>query len=139
YAQSGVIAPPARLQIGLHGTLDPDAAGRDQALAAIDIAAEAGLNRLAIDGVVLADAAAALSLPGLLNYFSPELLGSVLAHARAKGVLIESANQVDIDTISRQIWSTLNTARAMGFDLGKYALFPLTLEQCEAVVAEVQA
>ena len=45
---------------------------------------------------------------------------------------------IDADSVARQIWSTLTTARAMGLNLGKYGLFPLTLEQCDTVVERMQ-
>jgi hypothetical protein len=46
--------------------------------------------------------------------------------------------QVDPDTVARSIWSALNTARAMGLHLGKYSLLPLTLDESERVVDQVQ-
>jgi hypothetical protein len=138
YLRQGKIARPAIHGLGLHATLDPGEGGRDQALAAVDIADRAGFDRVAFDGVVRAEADAAISLPGLLNYLAPEFLAPVLLRARKTRVVVEPANQVDADTVARHIWSGLNTVRGMGFDLGKYALVPLTLEQCDAVVAQVQ-
>jgi hypothetical protein len=79
-----------------------------------------------------------ISLPGLLSYFAPEDLRPLLEVARDKNVRIEALNRVDVDSIARQVWSSLNTVRGMGFDLGKYSLLPLTLEQCDTVVAQIE-
>jgi hypothetical protein len=137
--RQGQIARPEIHELGLHAVIGAESAGRDQALAAIDLAVRSDLTRVTLDGIVRAEAAAAVSLPGLLTYLSPELLAPVLAKAKARGIAVESANQVDPDTVAREVWSSLNTARSMGFDLGKYSLFPLTLAQSEAVIGQVQA
>jgi len=45
---------------------------------------------------------------------------------------------VDPETVARHVWSGLQAARRMGFELGKYGLFPLTLEESEAVIGLIQ-
>ena len=107
-------------------------------LAAIDLAAEVGIRRVAVEGIVSREADLALSLPGLLDYFPIELTNAFLGHAAARGVKVDPYPQVDADTIAREIWGSLNTARAMGLHLGKYGLFPLTLEECDVIVGHVQ-
>ena len=112
--------------------------GRDAAVRAIDLACAAGIRDVSIDGVVRKQADRAISLPGLTNYLAPGLVAQVLRYARQKGVRIRPLNQDDPDTVARSIWSALNTARAMSLHLGKYGLFPLTLEESEIVVSQVQ-
>lgn len=126
------------LQLGLYVAITGDEAGQAMALAGVELADRAGLRRIAVDGVVRKEADAAISLPGLLQYFPPPHLSALLDAANRRGIAIESVNQVDADTVAREVWSCLNTARAMGFDLGKYSLYPLTLEQSEEVVSQVQ-
>ncbi len=138
YVQNGKIAAPRIHQIGLTVRIGWGPKGRDFALRTIDLASSVGIDHVAIDGVVRKDADSALSLPGLLDYLPPELVAEVLKYAQDKHVQVRSINGVDPDTVAREIWSGLNSARAMGLDLGKYGLFPLTLEQCDTVVEHVQ-
>jgi hypothetical protein len=99
---------------------------------------EVGIRHVLIDGVVRKAADRTNSLPGLLNYLAPALADHVLGYADHKGVRVRLPKQVDPETVARSIWSSLNTVRAMGFHLGKYGLFPLTLEESEIVVRQVQ-
>jgi hypothetical protein len=138
YVAEGKIAAKKDHELGLHVRIRADQMGRDDALHAIDLAQAAGIGHVAIDGVVRPKADRAVSLPGLTNYLPPKLVDDVLKAAQQKGVQVRPLNQVDPDTIARSIWSALNTARAMGLHLGKYGLFPLTLEEMDAVVAKIQ-
>ena len=135
---AGKIAAKKVHRLGLHARIRAERDGRDDALRAIDLAHAAGIGQVAIDGATRPDADRAISLPGLTTYLSPNLVGEVLKAAHQKQVLVRPLNQVDPDTVARSIWSTLNTARAMGLHLGKYGLFPLTLEEMETVVDKVQ-
>src|SRR5262249_15747266 len=83
-------------------------------------AAARGVASVGIDGVGRKEADRVGSFPGLLNYLPPADVARVLTHADAKKVRVRPRRQVDPDTVARSIWSTLNTARAMGLDLGKY-------------------
>lgn len=138
YVQDGGIAAPTIQQLGLSVDIGPGQAGSDAAIAAVDLAAAAGLRHLAIDGVVRKEADEVISQPGLLNYLPPDLVAGILDRAESKSVDVTPINRVDADTVAREVWSGLNTTRAMGWDLGKYALYPLTLEQCDLVVQQVQ-
>jgi hypothetical protein len=138
YVQSGKVAAPQVQRMGLNVRIGWETKGRDAALQAIDVASSLGIEHVSIDGVVRKEADSTLSLPGLLNYLHPEIVSEVLKYAEKKGVSIQPINTVDSDTVAREIWSGLNTARAMGLDLGKYGLFPLTLEECDKVVGHVQ-
>jgi hypothetical protein len=135
---SGKIAAKEKHKLGLHVRIRAEPDGRDDALRAIDLAHAAGIGQVAIDGTVRPEADRAVTLPGLTNYLHPNVVGDVLKAAQQKEVLVGPLNVVDPDTVARSIWSTLNTARAMGLHLGKYGLFPLTLEEMKKVVGKIQ-
>lgn len=142
YVSSGKAAglkrcPPGQT-LGLAAWVGRGPAGRDTALASIDLAAGAGMKIVVLDGVKRKPADAAISLAGLLDYFAPGLVGPILRRAEQKGVTIRAANLPDADTIARSIWSGLRTARSMGAHLGKYGCFPLTLAETDHVVGQVQ-
>ena len=138
YVRTSGIAAPRIHQIGFNVRIGWGPNGRDSALRAIDIANSVGINHVSVDGVVRKDADTVVSLPGLLNYLTPKLVAPILRRAQAKRVEVRSANVVDPDTVAREIWTGLSMARAMGLDLGKYGLFPLSLEECDGVVGQVQ-
>ena len=138
YVATGKKAAPDVHKLGVHARIRADQAGRDDALAAIRLGHEAGVGQVAIDGVFRPQADRAVSLPGLTSYLAPDLLAEVLKAAQQAAVQVRPLNQVDPDTVARSIWSALNSARAMGLHLGKYGLFPLTLEEMQAVVANIQ-
>ncbi|MFH0777483.1 MAG: hypothetical protein V2A71_02515 [Candidatus Eisenbacteria bacterium] len=112
--------------------------GREDALRAIDLARDAGIREMMVTGKVRPEADEAGSLPGLSQYLADGLHGPVLRHALKRGVRIRPLNAADPATAARGTWSSLNTARSMGFHLGKYGVFPLMLEECEPVIREVQ-
>jgi hypothetical protein len=138
YVAAGTVTAPGVQDLGLKISVGDAAGARGAVLEAIDLAAEVGISRVAIEGIVRREADRALSLPGLLDYFSVELTNAFLERAAAQGVKIDPYTTVDADTVARDIWSSLNTARAMGLHLGKYGLFPLTLDESEVVVGHVQ-
>jgi hypothetical protein len=129
--------PPCQ-SLGLSAWVSPGLRGRDESLQAIDLAADAGMNVVIIDGPKRKQAHAAISFAGLLEYFPPGIVGPMLRHAKQRRVTIRAANLPDTDTIARSIWSGLHTARSMGAHLGKYGTFPLTLAETDRVVAQVQ-
>jgi len=110
----------------------------DTAIDNIDMAHEIGLSEVAIEGVSTWEAEEKISLPGLLNYFSPKHTNRLLQHAADKKINITPKNMVDPDTVARNIWSSLQTARNMGLELGKYGLFPLTLDEGNEVMGLLQ-
>jgi hypothetical protein len=138
YVRRGRIARPKIHHMGLSVRIGWDKKGLGTALRAVDLASSAGIDRVSVDGVVRKEADRVVSQPGLLNYLPPQLVTVLIKHARSKGVSVRAINQVDSDTVAREIWAGLNTARAMGLDLGKYGLFPLSLEECDSVVGQVQ-
>jgi hypothetical protein len=142
YVSSGKAAGlercPSGQALGLVAWVGRGPAGREAAFAAIDLAANAGMKTVVLDGVKRRPADAAISLAGLLDYFAPGLVGPILRRAEQKGVTIQAANLSDTDTIARSIWSGLRTARSMGAHLGKYGCFPLTRAETDHVVGQVQ-
>jgi hypothetical protein len=137
HIRSGIAAPQVH-KLGLNVRIGWAEKGRDAAIRAIDLARSAGIREVSIDGIIRKEADRALSFPGLTNYLTPDLVAEVLRHARQNGVRVHPLVQVDPDTIARSIWSTLNTARGMSLHLGKYGVYPLTLEECRSVVSQVQ-
>jgi len=138
FVQTGSIADPKIHRIGLNIQIASGAQGRDSAVAAIDLAHSAGMGNVSVDGVVRKEADEVISRPGLLNYLSPEHLTEIFKRAQIMGIEVRPINEVDSDAVAREIWGSLNTARAMGLNLGKYGLFPLTLEECDVVVGHIQ-
>lgn len=130
-------APPGQ-QLGLSVWTKLGPPGRDQAIAAIELAANAGIHVVVIDGVKRKAADRAVSLAGLLDYFEPGLVGPILRAAKRSGVRVRTANLPDTDTIARSTWVGLTTARSCGANLGKYGCFPLTLDETDAVVEQIQ-
>lgn len=138
YVRTSDIATPRIHQIGLCAQIGWGPTGRDSAMRAVDLAHATGIKHVSIDGVVRKEGDQLISLPGLLNYLEPVFVAEILAHANNKNVQVNPINAVDPGTVARQIWTGLSAARAMGLDLGKYGLAPLTLEECDKVVGQVQ-
>jgi hypothetical protein len=138
YVQSGEATAPNVHHLGLSVRVGWETKGADATIRAIDLAHATGTGTVGIDGVVRKEADRVGSFPGLLNYLPPAEVARVLSHADAKKIRLRARRQLDPDTVARSIWSTLNTARAMGLDLGKYGLFPLTMEEQDIVVGLIQ-
>lgn len=96
---------------------------------AVDLAADAGLTDVAIESHPRYESQDQLLLPGLLSFFPPERVNEILAHAAKRKVAIRTKNRIDVATAARTIWAGLTAARTMGAQLGKFGLFPLTLEE----------
>ena len=113
--------------------------GTDAGHEAIALAAEGGAKAVVIDGEVLVPSEARPTSPGLLNYFPPAEVRSLLGDADRHGLAIEPAFKVDTDSVANQIWAGLFAAREMGLHLGKYGLFPLTLQEAKSVIDQLQS
>ncbi len=131
------IAPKGQ-QLGLSAWVKRGPAGKDDALAAIKLAASVKMPVVVIDGEKRKDADRAISLAGMLEYFAPGLVGPILREAKKYNILVRTANLPDTDTIARSTWVGLQTARSYGANLGKYGCFPLTLDETNHVVQQVQ-
>ena len=144
FVASGNAAGPGRKrapdgqQLGLSASVKLGKAGRDEAIAALNLAASVKMPVVVIDGVKRKDAERAISLAGLLEYFAPGLVGPIMRTARKYGIQVRTANLPDTDTIARSTWVGLTTARSYGANLGKYGCFPLTLGETDRVVELIQ-
>lgn len=130
-------APPGQ-QLGLAAWVRLGPPGKQEAIAAIELAASVGMKVVVIEGVKRRHADRAVSLSGLLDYFAPGLVGPILRAAASKQVSVRTANLPDTDTIARSIWVGLTTARSHGANLGKYGCFPLTRLETDHVVEQIQ-
>ena len=135
---AGLRRAPEGHQLGYSAWVKLGLAGKTQSEAAIDLASAAGIEVVMLDGVTRKDADKAISFAGLLNYFKPQIVGPLLRRAKAAGVHLRAVNLPDPDTIAREVWAGLNTARCMGAHLGKYGCLPLTLDETRRVAHEVQ-
>ncbi|MFZ2053100.1 MAG: hypothetical protein WAU81_02775 [Candidatus Aminicenantales bacterium] len=138
YLREGKIADPLVHNLGYQASIQRGQKGKQDALRAIRVAAGAGLKKVALCGNIRRRAEEQISQPGLLNYLPAGKLGPVLREAAKRRVRVKPINTVDPGTVARHVWSGLQAARRMGFELGKYGLFPLTLEESEVVVGQVQ-
>lgn len=134
----GDICDPSCHKLGLLVFVGRGKRGLQKAMRAIDLASSARLAEIAIKGIVLGSAEDMISMPGLLNYFNPEHTSELLRYAARKGMPISPRNTVDPDTVARNVWNGLCTARNMGLELGKYGLFPLTLTESDQVMGKIQ-
>ncbi len=105
---------------------------------AIELVAEGRAEAAVVDGAAQPPTDARPASPGLLNYYEAAEARDLLAAAHARSVVIEPALKMDTDSVANQIWSGLFAAREMGLHLGKYGLFPLTLQEAARVVKRVQ-
>ena len=111
--------------------------GVEEAREAISVGA--GVARgVVVDGTARPPTEGRPALPGLLNYFDVAQTRELIREARNEDIAIEPALKFDTDSVANQVWAGLYTARAMGLDLGKYGLFPLTFEEMGEVVNKVQ-
>ena len=136
--RKGDFCNPECHQLGLAVSVRRGSWGLKVAKSAINLAKDANLAEVAIDGTFLKEAEDKISMPGLLNYFSLEQTAELLQYAAAKGMHISPRNRVDPDTVARNVWSGLLVARNMGLELGKYGLFPLTFPELDEVIGMVQ-
>lgn len=137
--KKGSICDPKQHNLGLLERVTRGQAGVKQAKSAINLAKRANLEEVAIEGVVRKRAEDKISMPGLLNYFNAIQTRELLKYATKKNVRIQPKNLVDTETVARSVWADLLSARNMGLHLGKYGLFPLTLEEMGQVMGRVQS
>jgi hypothetical protein len=138
WVRKGGLVDPKKHHVGLAARIGRGRAGGRDAKAAIKLAKKGGLRDVALSGVVATSADAKVSNPGLLHYLAGGLVGPLLREAGKLGIRVRTKNNVDTTTVARGVWSVLNTARGMGLHLGKYGVFPLTLEEASDVIRQVQ-
>jgi hypothetical protein len=105
---------------------------------AIDLAAARGIELVLLEGRAEPPTEGRPALPGVLNYCGVEMAKELLPYAADRGVHLYPRDIIDTDSVARQVWTGLHAAKSMGFDAGKYGLFPLTFQQMEQVVDQVQ-
>jgi hypothetical protein len=100
----------------------------------MDLAVEAGIGELAVDGDLREPARQRLGIQSLLNILDPQHLRRLLERSRQRGIRLTYRYHLDVDSAARTIWTGLHTARTNGFSAGKYGLMPMTLEEQAAVI-----
>ena len=88
----------------------------------MQLAVDAGIRELAIDGDLREPARRRLGIQSLLNILDPEHLRRLLNLSRQLGVHLTYRYDLDVETAARTIWTGLHTARTNGFSAGKYGL-----------------
>ncbi len=124
--------------LGLLAKVRKGTPGVEDVFEAIELAHEAGIATVAVEGTVRSAAEDFLSMPGLLQYFNPQNVGRLLERARARSMRLVTKNPVDTESVARHAWTGLSAARRMGLELGKYGLFPLSLEESRLVIQSLQ-
>lgn len=104
----------------------------------IELLSELKIEEISLSGQMRYNATTYLSLPGVLNYLSDDEARTILAYSAKRNIKLTTRELVDTETVSRNIWTGLNSAKLMGLELGKYGLFPLTLAEVEKVTNKVQ-
>lgn len=136
--KKGEFCNPKYHKLGLLINVKSRKKGLKTAMAAVNLAKSTGLTEVIVSGRIRKEAEDKISMPGLLNYFDPKRAATLLHYAAQKKIYIHPRNSVDPDTVARSVWSGLCVARNMGFELGKYGLFPLTLPESSQVMKMVQ-
>lgn len=136
--RKGSFCDPEAHKLGLFVKAKLGKQGVQSTKEAIDLVVEAGLAEVAVEGVVREQAEDKISMPDLLNFFNAEQATELMTYAAQRGVTLTPRNLVDTDTVARNVWRGLQSARNMGLELGKYGLFPLTLPQCDIIMGTVQ-
>lgn len=103
------------------------------------IAARAGVDQVAINGVLRREAQERLSLPGLLNFFEKDTANDLWAKAHSHGIALRAWKSIDVDSVARNTWTSLQTARSAGVCLGKYGMLPLTVQEADYVIGKIQS
>jgi hypothetical protein len=137
--QSGKFSDPTKHHLGLLARVPGAASGVTATLEAIALAAAGGITRLAVEGEIRSEAEERLLMPGLLNFFNKSDVNKLLAAGQEKNISVRRWKQIDTDSVARNTWTSLQTARNMGIYLGKYGLVPLTIEEGDYVIAKIQS
>lgn len=134
----GNFCDPKVHKLGLLVKVQSGKRGAKTTKKAVDLAIESGLVEVAIEGLVREQVADKISMPDLLNFFNAEQTTELMTYAAQRGIMLSPRNLVDTDTVARNVWRGLQSAKNMGLELGKYGLFPLTLPQFDVIMGTVQ-
>jgi len=137
--QLGRLCDPSAHCLGLlvrapRGGLGPEAVRHGLALAA-----KTGLGEVAVNGVLRREAQERISMPGLLNFFDKTTANKLWADAERKHVVLRAWKSIDVDSVARITWTSLQVARNAGLHLGKYGMLPLTLSEADYVIGKIQS
>ncbi len=137
--QVGTLCDPSAHRLGLlvrapSGSLGPEAVRHGLALAA-----KTGLGEVAVNGVLRREAQERISMPGLLNFFDKTTANKLLADAEPKRIVLRAWKTIDVDSVARNTWTSLRTARNAGLYLGKYGMLPLTVPEADYVIGKIQS
>ena len=104
----------------------------------IDLASRLDIRVVALDGFKVEAARKRISVQGVLNVVPPEMAEELLQYSKLKEVLLRYRYAVDVQTAARTIWTGLFTAKSHNLDGAKYGLVPLSLEDQERIMTEIQ-
>lgn len=110
-----------------------------QIKSAIDVATAQGIDLVLLEGRAEMPTEGRPALPGVLNYCGVEMARELLPYAADRRVHLYPRDIIDTDSVARETWTGLYAAKSMRFDAGKYGLFPLTFQQMEPVISQVQS
>jgi hypothetical protein len=137
--QLGTFCDPTAHRLGLlvrapRGSLGPEVVRHGLALAA-----KTGLGEVAVNSVLRREAQERISMPGLLNFFDKTTANKLWAEAEPKRIVLRAWKTIDVDSVARNTWTSLQTARNAGLYLGKYGMLPLTLPEADYVIGKIQS
>jgi hypothetical protein len=125
-------------QLALCVLLTETKGAADEIRKSMAVAHDAQHKVLAVEGVLRREAQERVSMPVLLNWFDKTTANALLSEAATKGITLRPWKRMDLDSVARTIWASLQIARSMGLNLGKYGLLPLTLEEVDYIIGRIQ-
>jgi hypothetical protein len=137
--QIGTISDPSVHHLGLLVRAPQGEPGREAVRHGVALAAKAGLEKVAVNGVLRREAQERISMPDLLNFFDKDTANKLWTEAEAKRIDLRAWKTVDVDSVARNTWTSLQAARNSGLYLGKYGMLPLTLSEADFVIGKIQS
>ncbi len=135
----GTLCDPQVHTLGLRVRAAHGDEGFEAVRRALKIAARVAVGAVAVDGRMRREAQERISLPGLLNFFDKNTINKLWAEAGQKQIDLRPWKTIDVDSVARNTWTSLQTARNAGLHLGKYGLLPLTVGEADFVIGKIQA
>jgi hypothetical protein len=137
--QRGTFCDPSVHHLGLLVLAPRGPLGPEKVRHGLALAAKIGLREVAVNGVLRREAQDRISMPGLLNFFDKTTSNNLWAEAKPKGIVLRAWKSVDVDSVARNTWTSLQAARNAGLHLGKYGMLPLTLSEADYVIGKIQS
>lgn len=104
----------------------------------IDEAALYRIPEVALDADLVAAARLRLGVQGVLNVLQPGAADELLSYAAGRGVTLVYRHQFDAESAARTVWTGMFTAQTYGMSGAKYGMSPLTMEEQQRVIRDVQ-